>query len=63
MSRERVALLDVNLLVALFDPDHIHHELVHDWPPDVSLLDGSLFRPALARGHRHAWIWVLSACR
>jgi toxin-antitoxin system PIN domain toxin len=25
------ALLDVNLLVALFDPDHVHHELAHDW--------------------------------
>jgi toxin-antitoxin system PIN domain toxin len=25
------ALLDVNLLVALFDPDHIHHETAHDW--------------------------------
>jgi toxin-antitoxin system PIN domain toxin len=27
----RVALLDVNVLVALFDPDHYHHELAHDW--------------------------------
>lgn len=26
-----VALLDVNVLVALFDPDHIHHEIAHDW--------------------------------
>ncbi len=26
-----VALLDVNVLIALFDPDHIHHELAHDW--------------------------------
>ena len=23
------ALLDVNMLVALFDPDHIHHETAH----------------------------------
>jgi toxin-antitoxin system PIN domain toxin len=30
----RVALLDVNLLVALFDPDHIHHTLAHDWFAD-----------------------------
>lgn len=30
----RPALLDVNLLVALFDPDHIHHELAHDWFAD-----------------------------
>jgi uncharacterized protein len=34
MSRSRVALLDVNLLVALFDPDHIHHDLAHDWFSD-----------------------------
>lgn len=34
MSRRRVALLDVNVLVALFDPDHIHHELAHDWFSD-----------------------------
>ncbi len=27
----RVALLDVNVLVALFDPDHVHHEAAHDW--------------------------------
>jgi toxin-antitoxin system PIN domain toxin len=27
----RVALLDVNVMVALFDPDHIHHDLAHDW--------------------------------
>ncbi len=25
------ALLDVNVLVALFDPEHIHHEAAHDW--------------------------------
>ena len=32
-----VALLDVNILVALFDPDHIHHELAHDWFSDQRL--------------------------
>ena len=26
-----VALLDVNVLVALFDPSHIHHLTAHDW--------------------------------
>ncbi|MBI5480024.1 MAG: PIN domain-containing protein [Deltaproteobacteria bacterium] len=26
-----VSLLDVNVLVALFDPDHIHHEAAHAW--------------------------------
>ena len=27
----RVALLDVNVLVALFDPDHVHHDAAHGW--------------------------------
>lgn len=27
----RPALLDVNVLVALFDPDHLHHEGAHEW--------------------------------
>jgi uncharacterized protein len=27
----RVALLDVNVLTALFDPDHVHHAMAHDW--------------------------------
>jgi toxin-antitoxin system PIN domain toxin len=27
----RTALLDVNVLVALFDPDHLHHEAAHTW--------------------------------
>ncbi|MGH9464320.1 MAG: TA system VapC family ribonuclease toxin [Thermoanaerobaculia bacterium] len=26
-----IALLDVNVLVALFDPAHIHHETAHTW--------------------------------
>lgn len=30
----RPALLDVNVLVALFDPDHVHHEVAHDWFAD-----------------------------
>ena len=30
----RVALLDINVLVALFDPDYVHHELAHDWFAD-----------------------------
>jgi uncharacterized protein len=28
------ALLDVNVLVALFDPDHVHHEPAHRWFED-----------------------------
>ena len=34
MARSRPALLDVNVLVALFFPDHVHHELAHDWFAD-----------------------------
>jgi toxin-antitoxin system PIN domain toxin len=30
----RIALLDINVLVALFDPDHVHHETAHDWFAD-----------------------------
>lgn len=30
----RVALLDVNVLLALFDPGHVHHEIAHDWFAD-----------------------------
>ena len=26
-----IALLDVNVLVALFDPAHMHHEAAHSW--------------------------------
>ena len=29
-----VHLLDVNVLVALFDADHVHHETAHDWFAD-----------------------------
>jgi uncharacterized protein len=25
------ALLDVNVLVALFDPNHVNHEIAHEW--------------------------------
>jgi uncharacterized protein len=28
---KRIALLDVNVLIALFDPDHVHHEAAHRW--------------------------------
>ena len=30
----RTSLLDVNVLVALFVPDHVHHDLAHDWFAD-----------------------------
>jgi uncharacterized protein len=33
-SRVRPALLDVNVLVALFYAEHVHHELAHDWFAD-----------------------------
>jgi toxin-antitoxin system PIN domain toxin len=28
------ALLDVNVLIALFDETHVHHEVAHDWFAD-----------------------------
>jgi uncharacterized protein len=31
---KNVALLDVNVLVALFDPEHVHHDVAHDWFAD-----------------------------
>jgi uncharacterized protein len=34
---KRAALLDVNVLIALFDPGHVHHDVAHDWFAD----DGS----------------------
>jgi toxin-antitoxin system PIN domain toxin len=30
----RVALLDVNVLVALFHSGHVHHDIAHDWFAD-----------------------------
>ena len=33
-AQRRISLLDVNLLVALFDPDHVHHDLAHNWFED-----------------------------
>ena len=35
MASDRPSLLDVNLLVALFDPDHVHHDVAHDWFADA----------------------------
>ncbi len=34
MSRPRPALLDVNVLIALFAADHVHHDIAHDWFAD-----------------------------
>lgn len=34
MATARVSLLDVNVLVALFFPDHVHHDIAHDWFAD-----------------------------
>ena len=34
MSEVRRALLDVNVLIALFNPSHVHHEIAHDWFED-----------------------------
>jgi toxin-antitoxin system PIN domain toxin len=34
MTSNRRALLDVSILIALFHPDHVHHEIAHDWFDD-----------------------------
>lgn len=34
MAAARVSLLDINVLVALFFADHVHHDLAHDWFAD-----------------------------
>jgi toxin-antitoxin system PIN domain toxin len=34
MNRARRALLDVNVLIALFTESHIHHDVAHDWFAD-----------------------------
>jgi uncharacterized protein len=34
MSDPRPALLDVNVLIALFNDTHVHHEVAHDWFDD-----------------------------
>jgi predicted nucleic acid-binding protein len=43
-----VALLDVNLLVALFDPNHVHHDLAHDWFGDQRASGWATCPPASA---------------
>ena len=32
----QTALLDVNVLLALFDRDHTHHDVAHDWMADAA---------------------------
>lgn len=34
MKTSRRALLDVNVLIALFHPEHVHHQIAHDWFAD-----------------------------
>jgi hypothetical protein len=34
VTRQLPALLDVNVLIALFDETHVHHELAHGWFAD-----------------------------
>jgi toxin-antitoxin system PIN domain toxin len=33
-AHPRTALLDINVLVALFFAEHVHHEVAHDWFAD-----------------------------
>ena len=45
----RTSLLDVNVLVALFDANHTHHEIAHDWFAD-SRADGWATCPVTENG-------------
>jgi predicted nucleic acid-binding protein len=47
------ALLDVNVLVALFDPDHVQDSRHRFWHDCVSLVDEQLFDLSVVGGHRH----------
>ena len=48
---DRRALLDVNVLIALHDEQHVHHELASAWFV-VSVLDETRFLHAHVHGHR-----------
>ncbi len=52
------ALLDVNVLVALFDPDHVAHARARSgpehafWPCDTTITDASVFDLTRITGHK-----------
>src|SRR5216684_3821195 len=47
--RRVIALLDVNVLVALFDPAHVHHEAAHTGSDAIAVADGRLVRSRKTR--------------
>ncbi len=57
-----MALLDVNVLLALFEPAHIHHDAAHDWFADSGargwatcpLTENGFLRTATALAKAHA---------
>ena len=57
-----MALLDVNVLLALFEPAHIHHDAAHDWFADLGarewatcpLTENGFLRTATALAKAHA---------
>ena len=54
-----VALLDVNVPVALFDRAHPNHDEAHQyWGERVSLLDPHLFRPYSFTGTRRSPMFI-----
>ena len=69
----RRSLLDVNVLVALFDAEHIHHDVAHDWfsdhqpavgrrarSPRTVSCGSSLTRRGAATSHRSRKWWRCS---
>jgi uncharacterized protein len=45
-----ISLLDVSVLVALFNAGHVHHELAHDWFEDHGSKDGWASCPLTENG-------------
>lgn len=63
-TRGTLLLLDVNVLVALFHPDHVHHEAAHDWFADhrhhgwatCPVTENGFLRVALALSPPEEWL-------
>jgi hypothetical protein len=54
------SVLDVNVLIALHDRDHVHHELVDGWL-DLSVLDPAYIDgPRLLSGRQLAYAYLLA---
>jgi predicted nucleic acid-binding protein len=53
----KVARLDVNVLIALHEPDHVHHEIAHDWWYGCSRIRAFIPTAWLSRTFDRAILW------